>query len=75
MTRLPQVSGRECVRALKKAGFYRKHQKGSHIVMRRDSPFAQTVVPDHRELHRGTLRDILNQANLTVAEFVELLRE
>ena len=42
--------------------------------MRRDAPFAQTVVPDHRELHRGTLRDILNQADLTVPEFIELLR-
>ena len=74
MTRLPQVSGRECIRALETAGFYRKHQKGSHVVMRRDEPFAQTVVPNHRELHRGTLREIINQADLTVAEFLELLR-
>jgi len=44
-----------------KAGFSRKHQKGSHIVLRRDEPFAQTVVPDHKELHRGTLREIITK--------------
>lgn len=74
MTRLPQVSGRECIRALERAGFYRKHRKGSHVVMRRDSPFAQTVVPEHRELHRGTLRDIIHQAGLTIPAFLDLLR-
>ena len=74
MTRLPSVSGRACVRALERAGFRKKHQKGSHIVMRRDIPFAQTVVPDHKELKPGTLRQIISQAGLSVARFVELLR-
>jgi predicted RNA binding protein YcfA (HicA-like mRNA interferase family) len=73
MTRLPDISGREVIRALERAGFHRKHQKGSHVVMRRDHPFAQTVVPDHREVHRGTLRGILAQAHLTVDEFLNLL--
>ena len=50
MTKLPQVSGRECVRALERAGFYLKRQEGSHMVLRRDNPFAQVVVPDHKEL-------------------------
>jgi predicted RNA binding protein YcfA (HicA-like mRNA interferase family) len=73
MSRLPAISGRECVRALEKAGFYVKRQKGSHIVMRRDEPLAQAVVPDHRELDRGTLRSIIRQAGLTVDEFIALL--
>jgi hypothetical protein len=37
------------------------------------SPFAQLVVPDHRELDRGTLRAILRQAGLSVEEFLKLL--
>jgi predicted RNA binding protein YcfA (HicA-like mRNA interferase family) len=41
--------------------------------MRRDAPFAQVVVPDHRELDRGTLRAIIRQAGLSVADFVALL--
>ena len=41
--------------------------------MRRDNPFAQLIVPDHKELDRGTLRAIIRQANLTVDEFNDLL--
>jgi predicted RNA binding protein YcfA (HicA-like mRNA interferase family) len=73
MTKLPQISGRECARALEKAGFYQKRRTGSHMIMRRDNPFAQVVVPDHPELDRGTLRAIIRQAALSVDEFVELL--
>jgi predicted RNA binding protein YcfA (HicA-like mRNA interferase family) len=73
MTKLPQVSGRECVRALERAGFYLKRQEGSHMVLRRDNPFAQVVVPDHKELDRGTLRAILRHAGIEVDEFLKLL--
>jgi predicted RNA binding protein YcfA (HicA-like mRNA interferase family) len=58
---------------LEQAGFYRKRQHGSHVILRRDAPFAQLVVPDHEELDRGTLRAILRQAHLTVDEFSALL--
>jgi len=34
MNRLPVISGRECVQALEKAGFYFKRQRGSHIAGR-----------------------------------------
>lgn len=61
------------MRALERAGFYRKRQTGSHVVMRRDDPFAQVVVPDHDELDRGTLRSIVRHAGFTVDEFVRLL--
>ena len=73
MSKLPRLSGRKCVRALDKAGFYEKRQHGSHIILRRDNPFAQLVVPDHKELDRGTLRAIIRQAHLTVDEFNDLL--
>jgi len=55
-------------------GFYQKRQHGSHIILRRDDPFAQVVVPDHKILDRGTLRAILRQANLTVDEFNQRLK-
>ncbi len=73
MSKLPQISGRECVRALVKAGFYVKRQRGSHIILRRDDPFAQLVVPAHKTLDRGTLRAIIRQADLTVEQFLNLL--
>ena len=73
MSKLPVISGRECIKALEKAGFYFKRQEGSHIVMRRDDPFAQVVVPNHKELDRGTLRAIVRQAGLSSNEFMKLL--
>ena len=73
MSRLPRTSGRDCVKALGKVGFFLKRQHGSHLILRRDDPFAQVVVPNHRELDRGTLRAIIRQAGLSVNEFVRLL--
>ena len=73
MSRLPVISGRKCVRALEGAGFYLKRQTGSHLILRRDEPFAQVVVPDHKVLDRGTLRAIIRHAGLSVDEFVSLL--
>ncbi len=74
MSKLPRVSGRDCIRALERAGFFRKRQTGSHVVMRRQEPFAQVVVPDHQELDSGTLRAILRHAGLSVEEFLRLLQ-
>jgi len=73
MSKLPRISGRECIKALEKAGFQVKRQEGSHIVLRRTDPFAQLVVPDHKELDRGTLRAIIRQAGMSVEEFSRLL--
>jgi predicted RNA binding protein YcfA (HicA-like mRNA interferase family) len=73
MSGLPKISGRDCAKALAKTGFYLKRQSGSHMILRRDQPFAQVVVPDHKELDRGTLRAIIQQADLSVNEFLNLL--
>ncbi len=75
MSKLPRgLSGTEVIRALGKAGFYIKRRKGSHIVLRRDSPFAQVVVPDHKNIDTGTLDSILGDASLSVDEFIRLLK-
>jgi predicted RNA binding protein YcfA (HicA-like mRNA interferase family) len=73
MSKLPVISGRECVKALGKVGFYFKRQEGSHIILRRNDPFAQVVVPNHKELDSGTLRAIMRQVGISVDEFVKLL--
>jgi predicted RNA binding protein YcfA (HicA-like mRNA interferase family) len=73
MSKLPKLSGRECIKALSQVGFYFKRQEGSHIILRRDDPFAQLVVPDHTELDKGTLRAIIRQSGLSIDEFVKLL--
>ena len=75
MSKLPRgLSGKEVIRALERAGFYIRRRKGSHIVMRRDNPFAQVVVPDHKSIDTGTLALILDGANLSVEDFIKLVK-
>jgi len=75
VSKLPRgLSGKEVIKALETAGFYIKRRKGSHIVLRRDSPFAQVVVPDHKSIDTGTLASILGGADLSVEDFIKLIK-
>lgn len=73
MSKLPVISGEQCVKALANAGFRFRRQEGSHVMLRRDEPLSHVVVPLHGELDRGTLRAIVRQAGLSVSEFTALL--
>jgi len=73
VSKLPAVSSKDLIRALEKQGFQVMRQKGSHIVLRRDQPFAQVVVPAHQSLDTGTLASILDGAGITVEDFEKLL--
>ena len=66
------ISGQELVKALLRAGFVVNRQRGSHIILRRDSPYARVVVPDHKQVRPGTLRQILNEAGMTVEQLLDL---
>ena len=72
--KLPRdLSGRNVINALQRAGFVVRRQRGSHVVMRRSDPYAQVTVPDHRRIDTGTLDVILEGAGLSVQEFLRLL--
>jgi predicted RNA binding protein YcfA (HicA-like mRNA interferase family) len=58
---------------VERIGFRVIRQVGSHIVLRRDEPFCQIVIPDHKTLDRGTLRSILRTVGITADRFRELL--
>jgi predicted RNA binding protein YcfA (HicA-like mRNA interferase family) len=74
LTKLPRgLSGKKVVKALSQAGFYAKRRKGSHIILRRDNPFAQVVVPDHANIDTGTLDSILDGAGISITEFLKLI--
>ncbi|MDJ0532830.1 MAG: type II toxin-antitoxin system HicA family toxin [Xenococcaceae cyanobacterium MO_207.B15] len=73
MSKLPVVSGAECIKVLEKVDFKIVRQRGSHIVLLKQKPKTTIIVPNHKELDRGTLRAIIRQANLTVDEFILLL--
>ena len=65
-----RMSGQEAIRALERLGFVQVRQKGSHVVLKRQTPEGAIgcVVPLHRELATGTLRGILKQARVTPEE-------
>jgi predicted RNA binding protein YcfA (HicA-like mRNA interferase family) len=67
------LSGQELRRALERIGFVYQRQKGSHMILRRDDPYSRVVVPDHKSLRPGTLRQILHEAQITVEQLKEIL--
>ena len=74
MPKLPRdLSGRRMAAVLKRKGFYVLHQRGSHIILRRDEPKTTISVPDDRQLRVGTVRVILYQAGLSVQDLNDLL--
>ncbi len=76
MPKLPQVSGQETIKALKKLGFVEVGQKGSHVKLARTSSHQKQIViiPMHKTITRGTLRNgILKPINLSVEDFIDLL--
>jgi len=75
MPKLPVVSGKELIAALKKAGFVEVRQKGSHVSLEKVTyeKTYRTVVPMHQELAKGTLLDILQQTGLNRDDLFKLL--
>lgn len=77
MPRLPTVSGKKLVAALTKAGFQVVRQKGSHVSMQKVTPENnyRTVIPQHKELAKGTLLDVLHQTGLSKEDLLKLLKK
>jgi predicted RNA binding protein YcfA (HicA-like mRNA interferase family) len=74
VAKLPtDLSGREVRAALERAGFIFRRQIGSHMILRRDVPYARAIVPDHKQVRLGTLRRIIADAGMTIEQFMQLL--
>ncbi len=74
--RQPRLTGNQVVQALKRAGWYFDHQRGSHVYLRHASfPKSRVTVPVHSGeiIKPKTLQSILQQAGLSAAEFQEFL--
>lgn len=74
MTRLPRVTGRETITALRKAGFEVARINGSHHFLRHPDGRG-TVVPVHagETLGPGLMAAILRDCELERDQFVALL--
>lgn len=74
MAKLPtDLSGRQLRSAQERIGFVFRRQTGSHMILRRDHPYARAVIPDHKQLRVGTLRKILHEAGLSIEDLLKLL--
>jgi predicted RNA binding protein YcfA (HicA-like mRNA interferase family) len=74
MPRLPACKPAEVIRALLRAGFFLDHSTGSHRYFRHPTRSGIVTAPFHRkDLKRGTLKSILDQAGLSVDDFLKLL--
>ena len=71
MPKLPVVSGTEAVKALQRLGFFVDRQRGSHVVLKKNTPQGERgcVLPMHREIAQGTLRSALKMAGVSAEEF------
>ncbi|WP_447965442.1 type II toxin-antitoxin system HicA family toxin [Nitrospira sp. Ecomares 2.1] len=70
MTKLPQVSHERVVRVLKRAGFYLLRE-GKHISMTDDKHIV--IIPRQHVIKPGTLKQILDAAEISSEQFRELL--
>ncbi len=73
MARLPALSGPETMRNFERFGWKVARQRGSHIVMTKPGEMTTLSVPNHPTVAKGTLRSLIRNAGLTVAEFCAAL--
>lgn len=75
MPRMPRVTGRELLRALRRAGWHEVRVRGSHFRLAHpDRPQKLTIAVHAGDIVKaGTLQGILEDAGMTVEELVELL--
>ena len=65
---LPILSPNQVIKSLEKLGFVYVSQKGSHRKYRKEG--RSVIIPMHKELARGTLRSILEQAGIGIDELL-----
>lgn len=75
MPKLPRITGKEILAALKRAGFTQTRVTGSHYHLLNPAKTNLVTVPMHSGeiVPPKTLQSILKQAGLTVEEFISLL--
>lgn len=74
MSKLPILSATKLIKILSKLGYYLDHQTGSHIILRNSTPpFRHLTIPNHKEIAKGTLNAIIEDAGLTRDEFLSLI--
>jgi predicted RNA binding protein YcfA (HicA-like mRNA interferase family) len=73
--KIPVITARKLVRALKQAGFVEDRQKGSHLTLINPETNKTITIPVHTgtDIGKGLLKNIITASGLTIDEFIDLL--
>jgi len=72
LIRLGSYKGEQVVKAFQRAGWRISRQRSSHIILEKEGHEATLSIPVHKgkNVKRGTLRDLIKDANMDVDEFL-----
>lgn len=70
-SKYPVLKPAQIISVLQKCGFTFKGQRGSHIKYTNDR--RTVIIPNHSEIAKGTLKSILEMANIPLDDFLSLL--
>ena len=75
MDKIPALTARKLIKILKKIGFKKDRQKGSHLILINPKTNTRIVVPVHagKTIKKPLVRATINDTKLTVEEFLKLL--
>jgi predicted RNA binding protein YcfA (HicA-like mRNA interferase family) len=76
MTHLPEITGKNLIRILKKDGWVIKSQKGSHVKMIKEGRLNFLIIPIHARssIPKGTLIQIIKDAGFSVEQFIKFVK-
>lgn len=74
MSKLSPMPARKVLKKLKRVGFIKVHQRGSHLTLKNDGDNRFVTIPMHSgDIPVGTLYNIVvNQARLLIEDFNKL---
>ena len=72
-SKYPVLPPKKIIKILKKFGFEKISQKGSHVKYKNFYTGNLFIIPMHSEIASGTLKSILEQANIELEQFLKHL--
>ena len=67
---IPLLRPQDVVKGFERMGWRVARQRGSHIILVKSGHIATLSVPNHVQVARGTLRQLLHRAGVTVEDFL-----
>ena len=72
-SKYPVLPPDKIISILSKFGFEKVSQKGSHVKYRNKITNTIYIIPMHKEIAKGTLKSILEQASVELDDFLKFL--